>query len=163
MPLRLPSLTRRALLGGAAALSATLSAPFAGAGAQSLGEGLERLLSGAERLSFLRTVVVACDGGILAERGYRGHQVSAATNIKSASKPVISALVGIAVDRGVLEGIEQPVAPILRADVPADADPRVEEITLGHLMTMQAGLRPTSGPAYGRWVSSRNWVRAALG
>lgn len=164
MPLRLPSLTRRALLGGAAALFATPSGPFAGrAGAQSLGEGLERLLSGAERLSFLRTVVVARDGGILAERGYRGHQVSAATNIKSASKPVISALVGIAIDRGVLEGIEQPVAPILRADVPADADPRVEEITLGHLMTMQAGLRPTSGPAYGRWVSSRNWVRAALG
>lgn len=164
MPLRLPSLTRRALLGGAAAFSATLSAPFAGrAGAQSLGEGLERLLSGAERLSFLRTVVVARDGGILAERGYRGHQVSAATNIKSASKPVISALVGIAVDRGVLEGIEQPVAPILRADVPADADPRVEEITLGHLMTMQAGLRPTSVAACGRWVSSRSRALGALG
>ena len=27
---------------------------------------------------------------------------------------------------------------------------------------MQAGLGRTSGPNYGRWVSSRNWVRAAL-
>ena len=27
---------------------------------------------------------------------------------------------------------------------------------------MQAGLERTSGPNYGRWVSSRNWVRNAL-
>nr|WP_246026670.1 serine hydrolase domain-containing protein [Paracoccus luteus] len=35
-------------------------------------------------------------------------------------------------------------------------------ITLGHLLSMQAGLQRQSGPNYGAWVSSRNWVRAAL-
>lgn len=35
-------------------------------------------------------------------------------------------------------------------------------LTVGHLLSMQAGLESTSGAGYGAWVSSRNWVRAAL-
>jgi CubicO group peptidase (beta-lactamase class C family) len=120
------------------------------------------LLDEAEALSSLRTVIVARDGNVLAERGYRGHSVTASTNIKSASKTVVSALVGIAIDKGVLDGVDQPIAPLLRSDLPADPAPLIEEIGIGHLLSMQAGLARTSGANYGRWVSSRNWVRAAL-
>ncbi|MFD2813539.1 serine hydrolase domain-containing protein [Paracoccus aerius] len=35
-------------------------------------------------------------------------------------------------------------------------------MTLGNLLSMQAGLERQSGANYGAWVSSRNWVRAAL-
>jgi CubicO group peptidase (beta-lactamase class C family) len=38
----------------------------------------------------------------------------------------------------------------------------MSEITIGNLLSMQAGLARMSGPNYGRWVSSRNWVRFAL-
>jgi CubicO group peptidase (beta-lactamase class C family) len=120
------------------------------------------LLAAAAELTPLETVIVAREGAVVAEQGYRGHALSAPTNIKSASKAVIAALVGIAIDRGVLEGVDQPVAPVLRDSIPADADPRIEDITVGNLLSMQAGLRPTSGPEYGAWVSSRNWVRGAL-
>ena len=75
---------------------------------------------------------------------------------------MISALVGIAVDKGLLEGSEQKIAPLLARDLPDDPDPRISDITIGNLLSMQAGLGRTSGPNYGRWVSSRNWVRAAL-
>ena len=47
-------------------------------------------------------------------------------------------------------------------DLPENPDPRIHEITIGNLLSMQAGLGRMSGPNYGRWVSSRNWVRAAL-
>ena len=40
--------------------------------------------------------------------------------------------------------------------------PRVAEITLEDLITMQAGLERTSGPNYGSWVESRNWLAHAL-
>jgi CubicO group peptidase (beta-lactamase class C family) len=113
-------------------------------------------------LSALETIVVARRGAIVAERGYRGHSVTAPTNIKSASKAVISALVGIAIDRGILAGLDQPIAPLLRGDLPADPDPRLRAITIGNLLSMQAGLQRTSGMNYGRWVATRNWVRAAL-
>jgi CubicO group peptidase (beta-lactamase class C family) len=115
-----------------------------------------------EDLEPLKAVIVAYNGEIVAERGYHSHSVTAATNIKSASKSIISALVGIAIDKGVLQGVDQKIAPLLKDDLPPDPDPRLKEITIGHLLSMQAGLARTSGANYGRWVASRNWVRAVL-
>jgi CubicO group peptidase (beta-lactamase class C family) len=123
---------------------------------------LAGVLDEAAALTPLETVIVARNGEIIAERGYRGHRTTAATNIKSASKLVMSALVGIAIDKGVLEGTDQPIAPLLAAELPAQPDPRLRQVTIGHLLSMQAGLGSTSGGRYGAWVSSRNWVRAAL-
>ena len=123
---------------------------------------LTRVLDEAATLSPLRTVIVARQGAILAERGYRGHTTQESTNIKSASKSIVSALVGIAIDKGLLEGVDQPIAPILKSELPDNPDSRLARVTIGHLLSMQAGLERTSGANYGRWVSSRNWVRAAL-
>ncbi|WP_420832203.1 serine hydrolase domain-containing protein [Rhizobium cauense] len=119
-------------------------------------------LSSREVLQPLKTVIVARDGRIIAERGYRGHTPTESVNIKSASKSIISSLVGIAIDKGLLEGPDQKVGPILKADLPVNPDPRLNEITIGNLLSMQAGLDRLSGANYGRWVSSRNWVRFAL-
>lgn len=131
-------------------------------GADGLEERLEKLFDEAERLTPLRTVAIAHEGAVVAERGYRGHSPARPANIKSASKSIISALVGIAIDKGVLQGTDQKIAPLLQADLPAEVDPRLPEVTIGHLLSMQAGLGRTSGPNYGRWVASDNWVRAAL-
>lgn len=122
---------------------------------------LKELASRTE-LEPLKTVIVARHGEILAERGYHGNRLTDATNIKSASKSIISALVGIAIDEGLLEGPDQKIAPILKADLPASPDSRINDITIGNLLSMQAGLGRLSGPNYGRWVASRNWVRTAL-
>ena len=57
--------------------------------------------------------------------------------------------------------MREPIArwfPELRKD----ADPRKQAITIEDLLTMRSGLESTSGGNYGRWVSSRNWVRYAL-
>jgi CubicO group peptidase (beta-lactamase class C family) len=139
-----------------------LVAPTAHPQEGSGGPALSAVLDRGEELSQLRTVIVAQNGEILAERGYRGHSVTAPTNIKSASKSIVSALIGIAIDRGVLEGVDQRIATLLADDLPHDPDPRLDEVTIGNLLSMQAGLERTSGANYGRWISSRNWVRAAL-
>lgn len=110
----------------------------------------------------LKTVIVARGGRVLAERGFRGHSPAESANIKSASKAIVSALVGIAIGKGLLEGPDQKIAPILKADLPESPDPRLNDITIGNLLSMQTGLDRMSGPNYGRWVSSRNWVRFAL-
>jgi CubicO group peptidase (beta-lactamase class C family) len=123
---------------------------------------LSQALDEGNALGQLKAVIVARDGDVLAERGYRGHSVSAATNIKSASKSIVSALVGIAIDKGVLESADQPIAPLLASDLPSDPDPRLRDITIGNLLSMQAGLERTSGANYGAWISSPNWVRDAL-
>ncbi|WP_295042303.1 serine hydrolase [uncultured Paracoccus sp.] len=147
-------MNRRTLL-LTASLSPLLAAP---ALAQA---GLSQILAEAERLENLRAVAVWRNEEIAA-RGYHGFTPDRPTNIKSASKSIVSALAGIAIERGELQGPDQPIAPILRADLPADADPRLARVTLGNLLSMQAGLERQSGANYGRWVSSRNWVRSAL-
>lgn len=123
---------------------------------------LSAVLDRAAALEPLRTVMVAKDGETLAARGYKGGRVDRPTNIKSASKSILAMLAGIAIDKGVLEGPEQKIAPLLKADLPADPDKRLYDITLGHLLSMQAGLERTSGTFYGAWIASPNWVRAAL-
>ncbi|MEM9231199.1 MAG: serine hydrolase [Pseudomonadota bacterium] len=115
-----------------------------------------------EDLPNLRSIVVAGPSGILDQQGFNGFSPERPTNIKSASKSVISALVGIAIDRGFLGSPDQPMAPILMDRIPADPDDRLSRVTIGHLMSMQAGLERQSGANYGRWVSSPNWVRHAL-
>ncbi|MBU2032629.1 MAG: beta-lactamase family protein, partial [Alphaproteobacteria bacterium] len=64
----------------------------------------------------------------------------------------------------VLRGTDQAVLSVLgdQAPSPTDRDPRLADVTVGNLLSMQAGLERTSGDNYGRWVSSANWVRYAL-
>jgi CubicO group peptidase (beta-lactamase class C family) len=123
---------------------------------------LDQVLDAAERLTPLKAVVLAQHGEIVAERGYRGHTTHKPTNIKSASKSVMSALIGIAIERGVITGVDQPIAPLLAPDLPEQPDSRLASITIGHLLSMQAGLARTSGKNYGPWILTRNWVRSAL-
>jgi CubicO group peptidase (beta-lactamase class C family) len=123
---------------------------------------LSEVLAKAEALAPLETVLVSVDGELVAQSGYRGNSVSDPTNIKSASKSIISALVGIAIERGLLKGVDQPIAELLADELPDDPDSALNEITLGHLLSMQAGLARTSGPNYGAWVASPNWVRFVL-
>ena len=77
--------------------------------------------------------------------------------MKSVSKSVISALVGIASDRKLLS-LDQRIATYF-PDLP---EPK-RAITIGQLLSMQSGLESTSNRNYGAFVQSPNWVRHALG
>lgn len=124
---------------------------------------LDPILEKAGSLGSLKAVIVSVDGNEAGSRAYNGSSLNGSTNIKSASKSIVSALVGMAIDRKILEGADQPIASVLRADFPSNPDPRLERVTIGNLLSMQSGLERMSGPNYGRWVSSRNWVRTVLG
>jgi CubicO group peptidase (beta-lactamase class C family) len=154
-------ISRRGLL---ATALASLIIVHAGASAQdaAVRPSFQPAIERARSLEPVETLLVAQGGEILVDEGFRGHATTQSTNIKSASKSIISALVGIAIDKGVLDGVDQPIAPLLRDKLPADPDPRMEDVTIGHLLSMQAGLGRTSGANYGSWVASRDWVRSAL-
>jgi CubicO group peptidase (beta-lactamase class C family) len=83
------------------------------------------------------------------------------SNIKSASKSVISALVGVAIERGHIKTVQQPIADYF-PELRKDADPRKQKITIEDLLAMRSGLESTSFNNYGEWVRSRNWVRYVL-
>lgn len=125
---------------------------------------MRQVVRDASQLPRIRSLVVLLDGETVAEHRFNGGPaLDQPVNIKSASKSVLSALVGIAISKKVLTGADQSVLSVLQRDAPANPDPRLQRLTVGHLLSMQAGLERTSGPDYyGRWVSSPNWVRYAL-
>ena len=134
--------------------------------AQTTGLDAQRMtqaIARAEAMAPLNSLVVMRGGEVLlAQPFHDGPPVSQPVNIKSASKSVISALVGIAIDKGVFTGVEQPVLSVLGDKAPATRDPLLQRLHIGHLLSMQAGLERTSGDNYGRWVNSSDWVRYVL-
>jgi CubicO group peptidase (beta-lactamase class C family) len=116
----------------------------------------------AAALPRLHSLLVSSRGQIVHERYYRGARADRVTNIKSASKSVISALVGIAIDRGLIKGVSQPVEDFFPGAWSKPADAAKRAITVEHLLMMQSGLQSTSSRNYGAWVRSSNWVSHAL-
>ncbi len=109
----------------------------------------------------LRSLLVSHRGELVLERYYGGARATQAANIKSASKSVISALVGIAVSRGLIKSVDQPIADYF-PELSKDPEKRKRTITIEDLLTMRSGLVSTSGRDYGAWVQSSNWVRYVL-
>jgi CubicO group peptidase (beta-lactamase class C family) len=115
----------------------------------------------ARTLPRLHSLVVSQRGQVVFERYYNGRRADRPANIKSASKSVVSALVGIAIDRGLIPGVRTPISTWF-PQLAKDADPRKRQITVEDLLTMRSGLEGTSNRNYGAWVLSRNWVQHAL-
>ncbi|MEM1064190.1 MAG: serine hydrolase [Pseudomonadota bacterium] len=145
-------LSRRAFLATTLAATAARgqSAPYSAA------------MDRAAELDQLHSIVIAHEGQVAAAEAFRGPGLERAANIKSVSKTIVAALTGIAIDNGLLPGTEARLGDVAPGLIPGAADPRVTDITVADLLTMQAGLERTSGGNYGAWVSSRNWVADAL-
>lgn len=149
---------RRRVLGGAAALA--LCPPLAAANGSAA--RIDALRAEAAGFDQLHAIIVAHRGEVLVADAFRGPAISRPVNVKSVSKTLVATLAGIAIGKGVLDGTDQPVAPLLSPFLPRERDPRLERITVDHLLTMRAGLARTSGRAYGAFVESPNWLAHAL-
>ena len=63
----------------------------------------------ARALPRLHSLLVSRRGEIVFEKSFNGARLDRPANIKSASKSIITALVGIAIQRGILPGIQTPI------------------------------------------------------
>ena len=149
-----------------------------------LGDGLEVgevSRAGLDRAVAARLVDRVVDGtykdvhGILVYRGGRlvieeyfyEYDRDRVHQMRSASKSVVSTLVGIAIDRGVLAGDGELVLKRLPYDSYANADQRKGQLTLRDLLTMRSGLacNDWDGNSPGnesRVYQSLDWVKFVL-
>ena len=122
---------------------------------------LESAAKAASELPRLKSLLVSHRGTIAFERYFNGARAAQPANIKSASKSVIAALVGIAISRGHIKSVDQKILDYF-PELASDPEPKKREITVEDLLTMRSGLESTSGRNYGAWVQSPNWVRFVL-
>jgi len=140
---------------GASARARTAPRPVSLRGAR-----LDAVYERADELPRLRSLLVFHRDTLRRERYFHAARPEQPANIKSASKSVISALVGMAIARGDLRDVRQSLGELLPAETRGLDSARA--ITIEDLLTMRAGLRTTSFDQYGAFVSSRNWVHHAL-
>jgi len=110
----------------------------------------------------IKSFMVQQDGELLIEEYRKGMHAGRPTNIKSASKSIMSLLIGIAIEQGRLDGVKQNIGEFFPDYFKAHPDAEKQSITLQDLLTMRAGLASTSRDNYGRWVLSDNWVEFVL-
>ena len=101
----------------------------------------------------LRSLLVSIDGDLVEEHYFNGVGARSLANLKSASKTLISILVGIAIDRGYLDDVDQTIDTFFPDEL-AEESAIKQAITIEDLLTMRSGLETTSNRNYGRWVQS---------
>jgi CubicO group peptidase (beta-lactamase class C family) len=129
--------------------------------ANPVGPNLERARTAAAAIPRLHSLLVSWRGTLLVEYYANGVRGTRPANIKSVSKSIIAALMGIAIDRRLIPGVTTPIANYF-IELRNDPDPRKRAITIEDLLTMRSGLESTSFENYGAWVESRNWVSYVL-
>jgi CubicO group peptidase (beta-lactamase class C family) len=86
--------------------------------------------------------------------------------IASATKSFTSALIGIAMEKGAINGLDTPLLDFFPGRTSANLDPRKQEIKLEHLLTMSSGLDwPTQGlyePLGGQLQAASDGVQLML-
>jgi CubicO group peptidase (beta-lactamase class C family) len=142
-----------------------LCAGTAGRGAQhppASPSSFDAAAKAAAELPRLHSLLVSHRGTLIVERYFNGARATRPANVKSVSKSVISALVGIAIDRKKIPSVREPISTYFGDLLRAPADAAKRQITIEHLLIMQSGLESTSSRNYGAWVTSRHWVRYVL-
>ena len=85
------------------------------------------------------SVLIMQGGKLVLEEYFYGYDRDTPHQLRSATKSVVSAVVGPAVANGAVT-LDEPVLPRLGYETVANPDPRKSAITLRHLLTLQSGL-----------------------
>jgi CubicO group peptidase (beta-lactamase class C family) len=116
----------------------TFSEKWKGPWGVASGSTLEDVLTHAPVQAF----VVLHDGRLVYERYARGGAVNAPHASMSLVKPIVGALVGIAIQEGFLSSVEQPVQPL----IPDLTGRKFADLRVKHLLEMTSGLNCSDHP-----------------
>ena len=129
-----------------------------------LGE-LEKLLQSRRR--HVNGVVVVRRGYIVFEWYSAGCGVKDTHNVASVTKSVVSALVGIAIEAGYIQSVDEKVLEFFPEYTPGAGDTQKRTLTLRHLLTMTAPIAWKTGARgyepLNRLRRQRDWVSYILG
>jgi CubicO group peptidase (beta-lactamase class C family) len=108
----------------------------------------------AARSSFVTEgILVVRRGYVVGEEYFRGYGPATRFASYSVAKSFLSAVVGVAIERGHIPGVEQLAYPYFDAWKAPGTDERKRAITVRHLLTMQSGLRFTDASGAG-WAGT---------
>lgn len=143
-----------------------LAAPWIKVGPESVGmDGNALFVAGllAADIERMRSLLVVRDGRLAYERYYGGTGPNSLADVRSVTKSIVGTLTGIALERGAIESLDQPITDFLHGP---EFDVRVEHalVSVGDLVTMSSGFEWAESGAvgYDEWLVSDDHVAYLL-
>ncbi len=113
-------------------------------------------------------IVVVKEHALIQEEYFHGYTRDALHDLRSVTKSIISLLIGIAIEKGFIASVNDPVLKYIRPPRPLkNSDERKAQITIRHLLTMSSGLecndwdRESRGQE-DRVYRKRDWLQYTL-
>jgi CubicO group peptidase (beta-lactamase class C family) len=113
----------------------------------------------------LHSVLIVRHGYLVTEAYRYPYDQATPHDVRSCTKSVISALIGIAIQQGHVAGVDQRVLDFFPERAVANLDDAKRSITVENLLTMSSGFDWPGGilePILGEWTRSDNWVQFVL-
>jgi CubicO group peptidase (beta-lactamase class C family) len=135
----------------------TASAASAGLSTARL-QAMETAIRGGE-FKKIGSILVARHGKLVYESYFDGSDAAALRDTRSATKSVTDILVGIAIDKGLLPGVDAPILPFFPDKQPVqNPDPRKAKITVEDFLTMSSLLECDDNNDFSRGNEERMYV-----
>lgn len=106
-------------------------------------------------------IVVQKSGNICYEKYFNDFEKDNPFHIFSVTKSIISILIGIAVDKGMIESIDQKVLDFFPEYTIKRGEKVLQNVTIKDMLTMTVPYKYKSAP-YTKYFSSSDWVKSAL-
>ncbi|MFC1502389.1 serine hydrolase domain-containing protein [bacterium] len=126
---------------------------------------LDSAFTQAQQTGYIDGLLVIRNGFIVGEDYYNGYTKKSPHTIMSVSKSFLSALTGIALQRGYIDSLEEKVLDYFPEYIFPGMDERKYLITIRHLLTMRMGIPGESEDNYGVYnsiYSSDNWIKTTI-
>lgn len=105
--------------------------------------------------------VIVKDGYIVDEYYKEGYDQNSVFTLQSTSKSITSAIFGIAIDKGYIEGVNTPISTYFPQILESGSEYK-SQITIWNLLTHTTGLNASDTGNWNEWLASSNWVDYVL-
>jgi len=115
------------------------------------------------RLPDAYSLLVVKNGYLVFEKYFRYGSPERVATIHSVTKSVMSALIGIALEKGYVKSVDQKLIEFFPEYFTAEMDQRKKEISLKHLLTMSTGFQWDDwGSIVWAWINSRDRLKFTI-
>lgn len=125
---------------------------------------LSRADTRAAAIPGIASLLIVRNGYLVWEQYYNDYDKYNVWHLRSVTKSIISALVGIALYEGYLDSVDQRMADLLPEYLDPGLDSVKREITIKHLLTMTAGFewQGSDDQFIEQWYSSFDWLEFGI-
>lgn len=120
---------------------------------------LSEILCNAENMPFLKSLIVIQDGNVVVEKYMHGGAPDQTIDLRSASKSILSAVLGIAIRDGYIQCVDQKVMDFFPEYSLEELDPRIASLAIEHLVMMTSGFAvKENSETYQDLYESSDWI-----